>query len=157
MNRLHVCSIVLISLLLICGCQPRDPRAKNLVRGQGQILLDGAPLAGATVAFRAVPENAFPYSSIGVTDEKGEFTVRTFLPNDGIHPGQYRAMVIAQVQINALSAEEIDRREAAGLPIPNAVFRSLIPERYSDPDTSGIVVDIPDRGDRNIVINLQSE
>jgi len=142
MNK-NIRFLLLVLSCLVLGCQPKDPRAKNLVPGRGQILLNDVPLAGASISFNTAPDNKFGISSAGRSDGHGNFTLTTFLPKDGTHPGNYFVSISAT--------------EAAGEFIPPPEFRSLISERYNDPQTSGIVVEIPAKGSRNIVINLQSE
>lgn len=58
--------------------------------------MDGEPVSGATVVFTPVGSAAAPipgpYSS-GVTNEQGEFTLRTRRDDDGAVPGPHRVGV----------------------------------------------------------------
>jgi hypothetical protein len=56
---------------------------------RGQVFLDGKPAVGATVFFYPVetdPEALAPY---GVVDDKGSFSLTTYLTFDGAPAGEY--------------------------------------------------------------------
>lgn len=148
---------VLLSMILSFGCTKKDPRAKNLVQIDGRVLLDEVPLENASFQFYPFDENEFVRSASGKSNKNGCFSATSFLPGDGIHPGKYRVAVIAEEITNALSSEKILELESKGAPVPLPIFKSKIPERYKDPETSGIVIEIPKKGDKNIVIKLESK
>lgn len=149
--------LLLFSAALSLGCSHKDPRARNLVRVHGKVLLDAAPLVDASLKFHPFEENEFVHAAVGKARENGRFNITTFLPEDGIHPGKYRVAVISEEITNALPPEKILEMEAKGMPVPLPIFKSLIPKRYNDPETSGIVVEVPRQGKKDILIELHSK
>jgi hypothetical protein len=59
---------------------------------KGRVLLDGQPVAGATVTF--VPDaDGQGRPAFGTTDSDGYFQLMTYRPGDGALPGAYRIVV----------------------------------------------------------------
>jgi hypothetical protein len=72
---------------LLSGCARTNRKPVYPVRGQ--VLINDKPAAGATVFFNPVatdPEGIAPY---GVTDDKGSFSLTTYLTFDGAPAGEY--------------------------------------------------------------------
>ncbi|HEX4592208.1 MAG TPA: carboxypeptidase-like regulatory domain-containing protein [Gemmataceae bacterium] len=143
-------SIVLLPAV-VAGCSdppghhPRFP----LVPVHGVVRLKGKPVEGARVTFHNTEKGVSAY---GVTDAEGRFTLTTFLPGDGAVPGRE--------QITVTKAEESGHATAKTAP---PVFRTgraprprwLIPQRYSSPLTSGLMRDVSETGDNEIVLDLE--
>ena len=148
-----------VCLLFSTGCgSEKDPRARHLVPARGTITIDGAPLGGATIIFAPTENNQFSVQSATMSDQNGRFELTTFLPGDGIHPGNYNVTVFKDETFNSVSDEEIARMEASGRGVSyDIITRSLIPTRYNSSETSGLTIEIPARGNRNISISLESE
>lgn len=89
MSRQRVCCSMLTTLLALaaCGCGGRN----GPVAVQGVVLLDGKPVAGATVSF--LPAGATGLPATGLTDGQGVFRLTTSGKGDGALPGDYRAVV----------------------------------------------------------------
>jgi len=87
-------SLALVGAALFpSGCS-RNTR-KPVYPARGHILINGKPVAGATVFFYPVesdPEAIAPY---GVTDADGRFTLTTYLTFDGAPAGEYIVTVRA--------------------------------------------------------------
>ncbi|NQT18001.1 MAG: sulfatase-like hydrolase/transferase [Planctomycetes bacterium] len=104
----------------------------------GVLMLDGFPVAGATVTFSPMPAGASRgHAAYGVTDAVGRFKLATFVPVDGAAPGRYMVAV-------ALEARD-ERGEVT----------SLVPKRYADPRTSELTVQVA-AGDNRFDFHLVS-
>jgi len=75
---------VAAALLAGTGCGSKPMGIK------GKVMLDGAPLSGASVEF--VPEDG-GHSAVGITDNEGKFSLTTYKPGDGALRGEYRVVV----------------------------------------------------------------
>ena len=113
--------ILLVSFFVSIGCDGRPRR----VPVSGQVLVDDQPMPGGFV--RVVP--AIGRSATGKIDSQGRFTLTTYEDKDGCIPGTHNVEVVF-----------IDRSN------PN-IYRSLIPEKYRDADTSGLSVTIDEPTD----------
>lgn len=106
-------------LLALPGCGGDRPKT---VPVSGMVLLDGQPLmAKGTV--RIVPRDARPATG-EIDPATGRFTLTTFDKDDGCVPGAHAATVTAR--------ETLD----------NTQIRWLAPEKYSQPETSGLTVTV---------------
>ena len=131
----RIASVVVPALILALtfGCGSGRPET---VPVSGVVLLDGQPLkAEGTV--RVIPKK--DRAATGEIDPAtGRFTLTTFDKNDGCVRGTHTVTVLARQTID------------------NTQMRWLIPEKYSQPGTSGLTVTIDGPTDQ-IKIELQSE
>jgi hypothetical protein len=77
--------VPLVMALTATGCGET-----NTVKGR--VLLDGQPVAGATVLFMPDPDGQGRPAS-GMTDSDGYFVLMTYRQGDGALPGAYRIVV----------------------------------------------------------------
>lgn len=124
---LFVVSLCTFSLLIV-GCGPSRPK---VVRVSGQVLIDGEPVADASVQF--VPTGA--RAAQGQTDAQGQFTLTTFEEGDGCAPGVHRVVVVA---ITSTSATEETLH---------------VPEKYMDLEETDLSVTI-DKPTKDLKIEL---
>lgn len=120
--------------LPMLGCGQSGPRT---VKVSGVVLVDGQPLnlpPGVQAFVQFVPSGARPASG-EIDPQTGRFTLTTAKPGDGCVVGQHKVAVIIRATVGTESI-------------------SLIDEKYSRPETSGITVNI-DRANDNVQINLQ--
>jgi hypothetical protein len=90
----HVLGLGLcLSALLVAGCGPKDLPRKTLHQVNGRLVWQGAPVAFVTVHFEPVKEGGV--EATGITNEKGEFTLRTYRndESDGAAPGDYKIVL----------------------------------------------------------------
>lgn len=83
----------------VSSCGDGRPKAHPV---SGQVLYNGEPLAGVTVAFHPTdPKNNTGMPPNGKTDESGKFKLTTFIPNDGCPAGEWKVAI-------AFEAEAVD-------------------------------------------------
>ncbi len=123
-------------LILLAGCRPSSSNP-DVVPVTGTVTYRGQPVAEANVVFQSSQQGSF-----GVTDLQGRFRLQTFAPNDGAMPGDY-VVLISKVKITPPEFEEDDPRY-----VPPPPPKYLVPQKYSDPRTSGLKASVV-RGEAN--------
>jgi hypothetical protein len=137
--RRHAATLLAVLGFAGAGCESADPNEVRPVSAAGTVTYQGKPLAQGQVQF--VPEKGrAAYGTI----EDGRFVMTTSQEDDGAIPGLLKVGVIAVEQIPAGKGKGAD---------PDS--RDLIPPRYGNPSSSGIAVQIPTEGKRDIVIDLK--
>lgn len=135
--------VFVVGAFLVSGCERQTGPKVCLVRGQ--VFLDGAPLASATVGFSPV-DASVGLPATGCTDATGAFlltTVQGGRRNGGAVPGDY-VVTIDKVIVEETAAgtnRSPSRDGDPGLPPPPS-FRSLIPADYGKRQFSGLRVTV---------------
>ena len=136
--RRHVIApLLVVAGLAVSGCGSQRPATAPV---RGRILLDGKPLAAAAVLFEPAGGGV---PARGSTLDDGSFTLTTFRRGDGALTGHHR-VTVSKVVIDGMAANA-DGLEAAPLDGP-LQERFVVPARYGDPATSGLVADVPSGG-----------
>lgn len=138
-----------LAALWNCGCggtlaEPRD-RPKR-VSAIGVVSYKGVPVEGAIVVFTPEGEGV---GALGRTDAKGQFSLTTFLPDDGAVPGSYHVSV-RKVEIDAPPPQATEDAVA-----PPTVERSVLPDKYADPQLSGLKGTVADGTTNEFTFDLQ--
>jgi len=110
----------MVVAFLCASCSSKSPVGQV----QGKVTLDGKPLASGMVG-------TLPPAGRGSSGkiENGEFELSTFGKNDGALVGTHKVAVVAR-----------ENSQGAG---PEAkAGKLLIPERYTNPETSGLTIDV---------------
>jgi hypothetical protein len=143
LNTAFVCS-----LMLLTGCSQSGDKWKNsrpkTVLASGIITLSGKPLDGAQVVL--VPTSG-GHGASALSAADGSFRLATFPPDEGAVPGSYKVMIIKSV---------VPQNPDPGSPestVPQYA-KLLIPEKYADPEKSGLTIEIPVAGTKDIKIDL---
>ena len=147
--------LIRTGLLLLClsvwGCGGgTDPNLANrpaVVPAEGVVNFKGAPLEGATVIFSPTAGGANGASAS--TDADGKFVLSAFPPDTGAVPGSYQ-VAITKMSIADTAASPASH-DAEG---PVATPKPLIPERYSNPASSGLTAEIPASGKQDLKFDL---
>jgi hypothetical protein len=105
------------------------------VPASGTVTYKGKPLEKGQVQFLPT-EGPAAVGSI----EDGKFVLGTNNAGNGAPPGKYRVTVFSYKTIQNKFGE---------------TSKSMIPNRYTNPDSSGIVQDIPEGGNNKIDIQLK--
>jgi hypothetical protein len=118
------------------GCAEKGP---ELTEVTGRVLVDGKPLTTGSVV--TLPTQG--RGARGTIDAEGNFTLSTSDMGNGAMPGKHQVAVIAM--------EESDN------PSPEAPRRSLIPQKYSSAETSGLFIDVTPGEMKPVLLELSSQ
>lgn len=136
-------------VLTLSGCSSSDNAEDNRparVPVSGTISYNNAPVAGATVIFSPVITSGKAAS--GVTDSSGRYTLTSYGNEDGAVPGDYEVMVM-KVKTKQSQVVDVDNPAYQAPPAVDAKTpapESLIPQKYSNPKTSGLRATVPSEG-----------
>lgn len=127
--------LILVSAasLLVTGCGPNNPFGAIPVGGK--VIYNGQPLKEGEVLYNPVDSKG--RRAKGKIQADGSFQLTTLELNDGAIPGEYQISILAY----APHPGEPSRTEAAESPdaIRDRIKRGhIIPEKYTDPETSGL-------------------
>lgn len=137
---IRVVGVMLVAAGLTGCWQGSDGRASR-VTVTGSVSCDGRPVEGARVVLYPLAEG-LP-AAHGTTDSAGSFRLTTYDPGDGAVPGSYVALVTKTQSENEMSPEEGDAYFArTGTPPPFPTVRNLLPARYGDHESSGLVCEV---------------
>jgi hypothetical protein len=126
------CFLVLI-LFAGCGGSKTSPVS-------GSVLLDGKPLAGATVQF--VPQEGKGRDATGGTDASGHFTM-----SDGVFPGTYKVVITpATPAAPPVQYATSDEAMSAAAKTPVKKDASNFPQKYARPDQTPLTLEVPPKG-----------
>lgn len=140
-SRLSATIAVLGSTLgLGLACGPSGP---EMARVSGVVTYQGKPLEYGSVGFSPIDPGGVPAG--GQIGPDGRYTLQTTEPGDGARLGKYR------VNITTTKVEEvldyIPKKPVKKAPSP-------IPEKYNNPQTAGIEVEVKS-GANDIPIKLE--
>lgn len=127
----------------LAGCRPAG--SVPTVPAAGRLTYQGKPLPNIEIVF--TPTQGRRGSA--TTDDGGGFRVSTFAKGDGAVPGRHRVTLWPAVTNPLIKAEENPALRGR-TPEPTLPF----PKRYSSPD-SPLIVDLGDRGSRNLELQLE--
>jgi hypothetical protein len=130
----------LLMALLAFGCgKARTSRV------EGEVLLDGKPLAGASVQFVAQGKG---HDATAETDKNGHFVLSTFQPKDGVLPGSYKVVVSPPLGVadttNYGSAD--DAMSAAAKKPAKKEPDKTFPQKYTRLDQTPLTQEVPVKG-----------
>ena len=108
----------------------------------GVVLLDGKPVADATVQF--VPQEK-GRDATGQTDKSGEFAMTTFKSRDGVVPGEYKVVISPPTGVADTKAYTTSE-DAMLAAKPQAKIDSGFPQKYTRPDQTPLTQSVPTKG-----------
>lgn len=129
--RMGSISVLATLVVLQSGCGRTDRQQTALVHGI--VTLDGKPLEMGEVIF--APENG--RAATGTIRMDGSFELGTYKKDDGAILGTHKVAVEAREQLEG---------ESPGAPLISRLGRSLIPEHYSDQETSKLRYEVTEDG-----------
>ncbi len=147
---MRVAAVLTLVVLVGCGKTP-GPKAiiEKVVPVSGTLTYKGEPLEYYQVTFLPVDGRR---PAIGVADAAGKFKMGTNKADDGAPPGPTKvAIVYAGPPSTDPPGQEKQIEDPALLPQP----KIKIPEKYNNPETSGLTQDIPKSGLLNLKIDLE--
>ena len=168
---LNLCSRILLSTIavLCCltpfGCSKSDRPA--IARASGVVKINGIPVPFASIRF--VPVNG-GRGATAMTDEEGVYVLTTYdeEPGGGAAVGDHNvgimkvagdgALTPAQeqaIQSNPLSLSEIGSGVEDPSKAPPPKIEYLVPEKYINPDKSGLTATVPPEGSDTLDFDLK--
>lgn len=126
----------LLAMIVFTGC---GKTGASVAPVAGKVLIDGQPLASGSV-------NTLPAGgrgAHGTIQPDGSFSLGTNGPDDGALIGMHRVAVVAYAQ-SADNGPESPRG------------KSLVPQRYTNAETSGLTIDVKADEDNAPVLELTS-
>jgi hypothetical protein len=151
--------IIVAVLVTMAGCGYRRP---PLVRVEGVVTLDGAPVAEADVTLVPVGRGR---AARGLASETGRVTFSTYAFGDGVIPGTYKVIVSKQEltkrgtrKMEALRSAQSPADETASevmIEFTDGDYRNLLPSKYAGFDSTDLSVTI-ERGTKSIPLALTS-
>jgi hypothetical protein len=131
--------VLLAGMLVGCGSAKTTPV-------EGVVLLDGKPLAGASIQF--VPQGT-GRDATGETDKSGQFMMSTFKPRDGMLPGSYKVVISPPTgtadPVQYKSAEEA-MAAAAKAAAKKDSSAPAFPQKYARADQTPLMQEVPVKG-----------
>jgi hypothetical protein len=132
-DRLSRLALLLVIPFWMAACGGSDK--VDTVPAKGEVTYKGQPLGKGQI--QLLPDNG--PAAVGLI-ENGKFVLGTNADGDGAPPGKYRVTVFSYKEIKNRFGE--------------TTSKSVIPNRYANPDTSGLVVEIPEGGNEAIKVEL---
>jgi hypothetical protein len=105
------------------------------VPAEGTVTYKGKPLEKGQVQFLPTEGPA----AVGMIED-GKFILGTNGVGNGAPPGKYRVTVFSYTNVKSKFGE--------------TTSKSVIPNRYTNPDSSGLVEEVPDAGKKDFKIEL---
>ncbi len=146
-HRLRLFACLLVPLLTASGCGGNNgPVAETVpvVAASGTLTFRGQPLEHYQVML--FPQNGRP--AAGMVDAAGKFVLGTNQPGDGAPAGTHR------VAVTWIGPPSTDPGQGVMEFTPPPPPTIKIPDKYANPETSGITVEVPESGTDAIAINL---
>lgn len=140
--------LCLVTGLTGCGSETAKPTIEKVVPVSGTLTYRGQPLEHHQVSF--IPMDG-RRAAVGTTDATGKFTLGTNDLSDGAPPGKHK--------VSVTFAPPSTDDSASGSPIddPNLLPKPkiTIPEKYGNPNTSGIEQEVPSSGLPDLKLDLK--
>jgi hypothetical protein len=134
---------------LLVGCSSYSSAdIEKAVPVSGTVTYQGRPLEGYRVTF--MPDGG-RRPAVGVTDAAGKFTMGTNDAGDGAPPGLSKVAFVWVPPSTGQPGQETITDNPANLPKP----KIKLPDKYGDPEKSGITQEVPKRGIKDLKFDLQ--
>ena len=141
--------MVTVPFTVLFGCRGTPAATGKPVKGA--VTYNGSPVSGATVSF----VSASGASGFGMTNEQGQFTLRT-AHGEGVPPGTYQ-VTIAKAETPAVENSVSDQDPSYVPPDPDAMPpapKDLLPIKYKTTATSGLTATVTDSGPNEFTFPL---
>lgn len=144
-------SVVSLSVAAVAGCDSSDQGTviEKVVPAEGTLTYQGRPLEGYQVTLLPTDGRR---PAAGISDAQGHFRLGTNTEGDGAPPGKHPAAI---VWIPPRPAGEPGQEAIIDNPALLPKPKVKIPEKYGDPKTSGLEIEIPPRGTKELKIDLK--
>lgn len=129
------------------GCRP--PGSAPTVPASGRLVYAGRPLAGIDVVF--TPSEG--RRGFATTDADGRFTMSTFARGDGAVPGRHVVTLWPHARPDVVITDSYAARATASS--EEGAGNPPFPKRYASTGDSPLVVELGDKGSRNLELQLE--
>jgi hypothetical protein len=144
--------VAVVAVLCCLGCGGSDrSKAKRpkVVPADGVITYQGKPLDGATIVLSPTGDGKTGASAM--SDVEGKFQLSAFPPDMGAVPGEYKVGVSKQSVV--VMPEPPPGMHAEDMPRPPKP-KALIPDKFANPEKSGLKTTVPEAGSTELKIEL---
>lgn len=131
--------------LLIWACLGCGSSGPELAPVTGTVSIDGTPLKKGTIVFES--EGNRPAN--GRIEDGKIVEVTTFNKGDGVPVGSHKVAVFALEETSTVETSDPSQPTATGSNYMGT-GKSLIPDKYNNPDTSGLTAEV-EAGQENMV------
>ena len=146
----------LLTVALLTGCGKKDDKeVPETAPVSGTVTYNGNAVEGATVTLQPAAGSTDLKPATGTTDASGNFTVQTFVSGAdfaaGAMPGDYAVTVTKQSGTTMTPEQMLEAGQPGATPDEPA---SELPEKYSDPSTSGLTATVGPGGVSDLKLEL---
>ncbi len=142
-----------MAVALGVGCSGGDEWTEKLpetVDAKGVVTLDGEPVEAATVIF--APKDG-THAAQGLSDSSGKFSANAFPSKPGMVPGSYMVAISKTVE---KKGRPVTGPDAAHMPAGgNVIWVNVLPEKYFNPNASGLTAEIAKEGTTDLKFELK--
>ncbi|MDR2642573.1 MAG: carboxypeptidase-like regulatory domain-containing protein [Planctomycetaceae bacterium] len=142
-------------LILIVGCN-QSGQLEGLVPASGTVTFNGQPIDQAMIIFSPQTGENTARAASATTDAKGNFTMMTLNPGDGVFPGDY-LVTVEKTEITGEYRQEPTPDSDKSKLIDTRQIKDLLPVKYSNINTTDLSVSISEKGNKKIVLELSGE
>jgi len=140
---------------LLSGCTGGSTADYQGAKVSGKVTLDGSPVTDASITFKPAVDGGT--AAFGKTNDEGIYTLNSTSAKVGVTPGKYKVVITKYEKIGpdpaaAVSEDDPAYDGATNAPAPKP--KSLIPEKYSKAESSGLEADVVE-GDNDIPFELE--
>lgn len=148
-------TLACMAALLSLGCGGGSDKFKaqrpKTVPAQGVVTYNGEPLAGAIVIF-VPPQGGTAASS--ATNAAGQFDAKAFPPDAGAVPGTYKVTVTKNAPVPEAPSTPASH-DTPTLPEQKPI--SLIPAKYTTATKTPLTVELGEKGNSDIKLELKAD
>lgn len=139
----------------VAGCGGAASDAPETVVAKGMATIDGSPLTGARLFFS--PEASQGMGAAAATDEGGGFEVTTN-GQPGAVPGRYRVTVQYYTKPDGSPFNLTQADADAGMDLDQFIamgqVKLAVPRKYTDPQQTDLVVEVPEAGAEKLELKV---
>src|SRR5262245_18294102 len=152
LRRLTCC--LLVGSLVLPGCSGgggpanRRPTKKVTVT----VIYKGSPLEGANVTF--INQGGDPGPAYGKTNAQGKAKMKTYVEGDGAVVGKHKVLVDKSESISGAPTVAQNSKEY-NPNAPPATVKYHVPQKYTNPATSGLTAEVKDSGPNDFTFDLK--
>lgn len=143
-----VLSTVLLLTQAGCGGGKKAVEGRpKVVPVSGVVMLQGQPLAGATVLFHSETEEV---TATGLSDDQGRFTLRTYAAADGAVPGTHK------VTVKKTELKVVPNPDDPNLGPISSEEIWITPKNYGSRETTPLQLTVGEKGEKDLSVLVEA-